>query len=239
MDTPNSNAMPIDHGPMAGWDITITHIPHGIDAMDDLYVLDLWAPGADTAAHTFETYRYAYGWNTLNTALGGRDNAMQAALEWWTANNTTPAYAAHRILVAIDATTWATRAEIANHLAMDPSDLDVDQPYGRALAAIDQHNLTSWRNTRPGGRASNFTTLIALSPAAYDLIHPDDATTASKSQQWFASTFNARAPITQTAGGARPTAAQSFPRIPGLHPAAATPIGKSSVPSQRPSHPTR
>lgn len=238
MDTPHSNAMPIDHGPMAGWDISITHIPHGIDAMDDLYVLDLWTPGADHADHTFETYRHAYGWNTLNTALTGDDDAMQAALDWWTTNHTTHAYAAHRILVAIDITTWATKTEIANRLVMAPTELDADHPYGRALAATNQHHLTTWRNRRTTGSPDS-TPLVALTPAAYDLIHPDDANTAAKSQQWFTTTFNTADAAPQSAEGTRSRASNAFPLVRGLQPVPAPQIDTPPPAMPQPVRPTR
>src|SRR5262245_57894506 len=128
----------ITDGPMAGWDLTITHIEHGIDAMDDRYYLDLYQPGADHPAHTFHTFRYGYGWNNLNAALTGKDEPMAAALQWWTANQSTPLYAVHRILLSIDHTTWATATEIAQRLAIPADALNPDQPYGQALATAER-----------------------------------------------------------------------------------------------------
>ena len=161
-----SSAMTITDGPLTGWDITLTHIEHGVDVMDDLYTLELWPPDADQAAHTFQTYRYAYGWAVIQAAVPGGDAQTQAALDWWTANNDSPAYATHRILVAIDENTWATRAELAQRLGLTHKDLDPASPYGQALATAEQRRLVTWREHRA-------TPLVALTPTAYDLIHPD------------------------------------------------------------------
>jgi hypothetical protein len=228
MDHPNSNAMPIDHGPMAGWDISITRIPHGIDAMDDLCVLDLWVPGADHPAHSFETYRYAYGWDTLQTGLHGGDDEMQAALDWWTTNHATPAYAAHRILTAIDVTTWASHQEITAALRLADDERSPADLYQHAMAVADEHHLTNWRTNREPA-------LVALTPTAYDLIHPGDSDHAAQRQQWFTTALNASAtispPVTTPLNGNRPRAANAFPHITDVNPEPAVPANSQPAPS--------
>jgi len=206
-----SSAMTLIDGPLAGWDITVTHIPQGVDAMDDLYTLDLWPPGAGQAAHSFQTYRYAYSWAVIQATVHGGDAQMQAALDWWTANNDSPAYAIRRILVAIDETTWATRDEIAERLGLTVDDLDPAKPYGQALATAQQHQFVTWRNQRA-------TPLIAFTPTGYDLIHPDEPQ-ALASQQQFLDAVNASASAGQeqtspeAAAPPASTAARTFPEL--------------------------
>jgi hypothetical protein len=230
--------MTIADGPLAGWDIAITHIPHGVDAMDDLYTLDLWPPGAGQAAHAFQTYRYAYGWAVVQAAVPGGDAQMQAALDWWIANNDSPAYAIHRILVAIDETTWATRDEIAERLRLAVDDLDLAKPYGQALATAEQHQFVTWRNQRA-------TPLIALTPTGYDLIHPDEPQ-ALASQQQFLDALNASAsvgeeqPSAEAAAPPASTVSRAFRQLRHVSPQITTPVPVSPpAGSDRPTRSTR
>jgi hypothetical protein len=172
------STMIIGEGPFAGWEFVAGHIEHDIDAMDDLYTVELWPPDADQPAHSFETYRHAYGWTVITAALsadGWADEQMQAALDWWTASHTTTAYGMHRILVAVDDSTWATRGEIAHRLRLGITDLQPGTPYGDALATAERLRLLTWHNQpRP---------YVALTPDGYQLIHPDDQQAGHASQQ--------------------------------------------------------
>ncbi len=176
-------------GPQAGWDFHLSHIEHDVDRMEDLYTLALWPPDATEPTHQFDTYRYAYGWTILNAALTAADEhadaRMQAALDWWTEHHTTTPYQIHQILVAIDETTWATRDEIAQRLNLDPNGLEPHTPNGNALAAADRHELITWRNLR--GQHP----YAALTPAGYDLIHPDDQPAGDRSQHRLAAALAA------------------------------------------------
>lgn len=171
-------------GPHAGWDLHVSHIEHDVDRMDDLYTLALWAPGATGPTHQFDTYRHGYGWTILNAALTATDEhvdaRMQAVTDWWTRCHASTAYEIHRILIAIDDTTWATRDEIAHRLRLPPADLQPGGPAADALDAAALHGLLTWRNLR--GEHS----YAALTPAGYDLIHPDDQTAADRSQHHLA-----------------------------------------------------
>jgi len=230
-----SSAMTLIDGPLAGWDITVTHIPQGVDAMDDLYTLDLWPPGAGQAAHSFQTYRYAYSWAVIQATVHGGDAQMQAALDWWIANNDGPAYAIHRILVAIDETTWATRDEIAERLGLTVDDLDQAKPYGHAVATAKQHQFVTWRDQRA-------TALAALTPTGYDLIHPDKQQTVV-SQQQFLDAVNASANAGQeqtspeVAAPPASTAARAFRQLRHVSPQVTTPI--SVLPPAGPDRSTR
>ena len=171
-------------GPHAGWDLDVSHIEHDVDRMDDLHTLTLWAPDATEPTHQFDTYRHGYGWTILNAALTAADEQvdayMQAVADWWTQHHTRTTYEIHRILVAVDDTTWATRDEIAQRLKLPPADL---QPGGTAVHALDAaagHGLLTWRNQRGEHPYA------ALTPAGYDLIHPDDQTAADRAQQGLA-----------------------------------------------------
>ena len=176
-----------DDGPNAGWDLHVSHIEHDVDQMEDLYTLTLWAPEATEPTHQFDTYRHGYGWTVLNTALTADnehvDTSMQAVADWWAQHHTSTPYEIHRILVAIDDTTWATRDEIAQRLNLPPTDL---QPGTRAADALDaaaRHGLITWRN--PRGEHP----YAALTPAGYDLVHPDDQAAADRIQHQLAATL--------------------------------------------------
>ena len=171
-------------GPQAGWDFHISLIEHDVDRMEDLYTVALWPPGVAEPTHQFDTYRHGYGWTVLNTALTAADEhadaRMQAFLDWWAEHHTSTPYQIHRILVAIDDTSWATRAEIAQRLNLDPDGLEPNTPNGDALAAAARHELITWRNLR--GQHP----YAALTPAGYDLIHPDDQAAGDRSQRHLA-----------------------------------------------------
>lgn len=168
-------------GPHAGWDLHVSHIEHDVDRMDDLYTLTLWAPGATEPSHQFDTYRHGHGWPILNAALTAADERvdarMQAVGDWWTQHHTSDLYEIHRILVAIDDTTWATRDEIAQRLKLPAADLQPGGPTVHALDTAARHGLLTWRNLRGEHPYA------ALTPAGYDLIHPDDQAAADHTQQ--------------------------------------------------------
>ena len=106
--------MIVDDGPFSGWEFVASRNEHDIDAMDDLYTIELWPPDANQPAHNFATYRHAYGWTVINAALAGEDEQMQAALDWWTEHHTTTPYQIHQILIAIDETTSGSAPTTSN-----------------------------------------------------------------------------------------------------------------------------
>ena len=167
-------------GPHAASDLHVSHIEHDADQMDDFYTLTLWAPGATEPTHQFDTYRHGYGWTVLNAALTAKnehvDARMQAVADWWTRHHTSATYEIHRILVAVDDTTWATRDEIAQRLKLAPADLQPGGPAADGLDAAARHGLLTWRNLRGEHPYA------ALTPAGYDLIHPDNQAAADRSQ---------------------------------------------------------
>jgi hypothetical protein len=175
-----SNAITIDTRPYAGWELVATHLEDE-DAMDDLYTLDLWPPDADQPAHSFATHRYALGWNVIDAAVAGSEG-VQKAMHWWAHNHTTVPYEIHRILVAIDETTWASRPEIAERLRLPSDELDLGTPYGDALATAQRHGILEWRNQRTAPYA-------ALTSNGYNLIHPDDQQSADSLHQELALTL--------------------------------------------------
>ena len=128
-----------DDGPHSGWDLHVSHVEHGVDPMEDLYTLALWEPGATEPTHQFDTYRHGYGWTAINDALTADtdrlDTRMQSVTDWWTQHHTTTTYEIHRILVAVDHTTWATRDEIAQRLNLPPDDLQPGRPAAGARSA--------------------------------------------------------------------------------------------------------
>ena len=225
-----SSAMTITEPPLTGWDITVTHIEHGVNVMDDLYTLEMWPPGADQAAHVFQTYRYAYGWAIIQAAVPGGDTQMQAALDWWTTNNDSSEYAIHRILVAIDENTWATRDEIAQRLGLTVDDMDPAEPYGQALATAERRRLVSWREHRA-------TPLVALTPAAYDLIHPDkvQAVVGQKGRRTRSTDAGSHRPAPPAANAA-PTVARAFRELRQVSPHQ---TATSRLPPAGPVRPTR
>jgi hypothetical protein len=171
-------------GPRAGCDLHVSHIEHDVDQMEGFYTLTLWAPGATEPTHQFDTYRHGYGWTILNAALTADDDdvdtRMKAVADWWTQHHTSTPYEIHRALVAVDDTTWATRDEIAQRLKLPPADLQPGGPAADALDAAARHGLLTWRNLRGEHPYA------VLTPAGYDLIHPDDQAVADRSQQHLA-----------------------------------------------------
>jgi hypothetical protein len=225
------NTMIVDDGSFSGWEFVASRNGHDIDAMDDLYTIELWPPDANQPAHSFATYRHAYGWTVINAALAGDDEQMQAALDWWTEHHTSAQYEIHRILVAIDDTTWATRDETAHRLGLGTDDLEPGAPYGDALATAERHGLVTWRNQRA-------TPYLALTPTGYDLIHPDDQSTADADQRNLAGALTSDQPETVPTP---PSAGKAFPTI--NHVTAQAPAGLGVAPpaplSARSVHSTR
>jgi hypothetical protein len=196
-------------GPHAGWDFHISRIAHDVDRMEDLYTVALWPPGAAEPTHQFDTYRYGYGWTVLDAALTAADEhadaRMQAALDWWTEHHTSTPYQIHRILVAVDETTWATRQEIAHRLKLGSHGLERGTPYGDALHNAEQHGLTTWRSARVGS------TIAALTPDGYDIVHPDHQQMGDAGQRRLEAALTAHDPTLPTRRA--PAAARAFPRL--------------------------
>jgi len=176
-------------GPHVGWDFHVSHIEHDVDRMEDVFTVALWPPDATEPAHQLDTFHYAYGWTVLNAALTADDEhadaRMQAALDWWAEHHTSTPFQIHRILVAIDDTTWATSNEIAQRLNLKPIELEPNTPNGDALATAARHGLITWRNLRDQHPYA------ALTPAGYDLIHPDDHRAGDRSQHHLATALAA------------------------------------------------
>jgi hypothetical protein len=177
--TTHSRAITITgDSPHAGWDLHVSHIEHDVDQMDDLYTLALWAPGATEPTHQFDTYRHGYGWSILAAALTADDehvdDRMQAVADWWAQHHTTEPHEIHRILVAVDDTTWATRDEITQRLAIDP---DNHEAHDAVLAQAAHHGLITWHTRR------DHAAYAALTPVGYDLLHPADQASGEHSQQ--------------------------------------------------------
>jgi hypothetical protein len=197
-----------DAGPHAGWDLHVSHAPHDLDHMQDRYSLSLWPPGAKAPAHQFDTYRHGYGWTILNAALTASDQhvdtLMQTAAHWWTQNQTSLPYHIHRILHAIDDTTWATRDEIAQRLNLAPADLEPHTPHADRLDAAARHGLITWRNLRGEHPYA------ALTPAGYDLIHPEDQPSADRRHSNLAAALEAEQAPAITAS---PAAGRAFRTI--------------------------